>query len=370
MRKLVMIGSVMLMSVNIFCQDAQEIIAGVFKAQKKLKTVSYALVRTDTLVTGDVRTMTGKAKITVDVKDTIFGFKFWSHLDGNNQERIYDGHLGYEVNLKNKDYTLTTNPSDYFLLNDGGQIVLTDLIKLDTSHAIDFKVSEDTGFYYLTFIYADLKEYDVLRRFKELKINKAAMLPVAMRRHQETLNKVQNLYYQVKEMDINSPSYNYDFSSLKFLKQFKQQIITSAISPVMHLKDKEAPDFNLMSFNNKEVSLSKLHGKVLLLDFWEVWCEPCLASMPKIQHLYDLFKNQGLEVYGIINEIKQLEASELLIKKRGISFPMLIGNEKMKINCKIYGIPLYVLIDRRGKIVFVSEGYTSEIETAIKTALK
>lgn len=369
MRKLAMFGFVMLMSVGVFCQDAQEIITRVYKAQKDLKTISYALVRTDTLVTGDVRTMTGRAKITVDRSDTIFGFKFWSILDGYNQERIYDGHLGYEVNPKDKNYTLTTNPSDYFLVNGGGRIVLTDLIKLDTSHAISFKASEDTGFYYLTLAYADLKEYDVVKRFKELKINKAAMLPVAVRQHQETLNKVQDLYYQIKEMGINSPSYNYDFSSLNFIKQFKQQINTSAISPVMHLKDKEAPDFNLTSFDNKEVSLSKLHGKVLLLDFWEVWCGPCLESMPKIQHTYDLFKDQGLEVYGITNEIKQLEASRRLIKKRGINFPMLIGNEQLKKNYKIYGIPLYILIDKRGKIVFMSEGYTSEIETAIKNAL-
>ncbi len=369
MEKLVMIGSIMLMSVNVFCQSALEIIKGVIKAQQNLKTISYTLIRTDTLVTGDVRTMTGKSKILVDKEDNVFGFKFWSKKDNDFQERIYDGYIGYEVNVKDKSYTLTTNPNDFFLVNGGGQIILQDVVKLDTSQAIDFKASENTGFFYLTMIYEDLKEYHVIRRYKEVKINKENMLPVSVRKHQETLNKIQDLYFKIKEININDISFNYDFSSSNFLKEFKQQNIISVNSPVINLKDKSAPGFNLVSFNNDTVSLSKLHGKVILLDFWEVWCGPCLESMPKIQILYETFKDQGLEVYGITNEIKQLESSKLLIKKRGISFPILIGNEQLKKNYKINAIPLYIIIDKKGKIIFAGEGYSNKIENAIKTAL-
>lgn len=351
-----------------FCQSPQEIMSKVLNAQQVLRTVSFTLVRTDTLVTGDIRTMTGNSKILIDKADPVFGFKFWVKTNSDNSEMVYDGHIGYQTNAKEKTYILINNPSDHLLYSGAGRLILKDFIKLDTSKAINFKTNQNSRFYYLTMFYGDIKEYSVIKRTKTIKISKETMLPLSVRQHQETLGRVQDLFYEAKEVDINNPSINYNFSLPGFLKDYTQQIINKPGRPVLTLKDKEAPDFELVSFDNKSISLSKMRGKAVLLDFWEVWCGPCLESMPKVQKLYDTYKESGLLVYGITNEIKQIQYSKQSVKDRRIKFPMLIGNEQIKKNYKLNAIPLYILIDKNGKVVFISEGYSDDIEAAIKAA--
>ncbi len=369
MKKLLVLIILILNVVHASSQTPKEIIAKVFNAQQTLKTVSYTLVRTDTLVTGDIRTMTGSSKILIDKTDPVFGFKFWVQMNNDNSEMVYDGHIGYETNSKDKTYTLINNPSDQLLYRGAGHLILTDMIKLDTSKAINFKANQDSRFYYLTMFYPDIKEYSVIKRAKTVKISRETMLPLSVRQHQETLGHVQDLFYEAKEVDINNPSFSYNFSFPGFLKDYRQQIIIKSGSPVLTLKDKEAPDFELVSFDNKSISLSKMRGKAVLLDFWELWCGPCLESMPKVQKLYDTYKEKGLLVYGVTNETKQIQSSKQSVQDRKISFPMLIGNEQLKKNYKLNAIPLYILIDKNGKVVFVSEGYSDNMEAAIKAAL-
>lgn len=369
MKKLSVLIILILNAIYALSQSPQEIISNVFKAQQALKSVSYALVRTDTLVTGTTRTMTGKCMLMIDKTDPVFGFKFWSKTDIDDIEMVYDWHIGYETNPKEKTYTLINHPSNQVLYSGPGRIILTDLIKLDTSKTQNFKINQDTRFYYLTLLYPDIKEYSVIKRSKTLKISKKTMLPESVRQHQETLGRVQDLFYQAKDVDINNASFSYDFSSPDFIKEYKQRIISSVGRPVMTLKDKEAPVFELSSFDSKIIKSSEMRGKLVLLDFWEVWCGPCLESMPKVQHLYDTYKEKGLLVYGITTEVKQLQPAKQLIKSRGIRFPMLIGNEQLKKDYKMNAIPLYLLIDKNGKVIFVSEGYSDSLEATIQANL-
>lgn len=368
--KLILLGLVNLFCFKSFSQTAQDIIKSVFTAQKNLKSVSYTLVRTDTLVTGDNRSMSGKVSMLVDHTDTIFGCKFRAQKSGDTKECIYDGYMGYELDQNTQTYTLITKLSRYFLLNGGGQIVLSDLVKLDTSNSIGFKLSQDVGYYYLTMIYNDIKEYNVIKRYKTVTINKKNMLPMATRQHQETLGKVQDLYYQIKEIDINDPSFKEGFASVDFLNGYTQRITTRGIRPAISLTDKEAPAFALTSFDDARINLSQLRGKVILLDFWEVWCGPCMLAMPKVEKLYETYKDKSLQVYGIVNDTKQLEPSRRWAKSSHMGFPVLIGNEQLKKDYKLAGVPLYVLIDKNGRVSFVSEGYSDELETAIKAAIR
>jgi thiol-disulfide isomerase/thioredoxin len=248
-------------------------------------------------------------------------------------------------------------------------VLLKDVVKLDTSKAVSVKVTQDAGYYYLTINYADLPQYDVYKRIKAVKIDKQTMLPSMVRFRQETLRKVQDLCYQVKSITINSPAFVDDFSSPEFIKTYQQKMVTYAKSPVMGLNDKPVPAFNLVAFDNSTVALSASTNKVTLLDFWEVWCGSCIESMPKIERLYADYKDKGLVVYGITNDLKQLDAARLLVKKKSIAFPTLIGTEQLQKDFKIKGVPLYVLINKSGNVVFVSEGYSDELEAAIKKAL-
>ena len=63
---------------------------------------------------------------------------------------------------------------------------------------------------------------------------------------------------------------------------------------------KPAPDFaGDFAINGKPTKISALKGKVGLLDFWAVWCGPCIGAFPHLRELNDKYKDKGLEVVGV-----------------------------------------------------------------------
>ena len=94
-------------------------------------------------------------------------------------------------------------------------------------------------------------------------------------------------------------------------------------------------------------------------------------SMPKVESLYEKYKDKGLLVYGISNDARGLSAAKNMVQRKGIKFPMLIGNEQFKKDYHISTIvlPMYLLIDKSGKLFFLSNGFSDEIETEIMKAL-
>lgn len=248
-------------------------------------------------------------------------------------------------------------------------MIVGDLIRLDTGGTTGITASERHDSYYLTISYPDLKEHDVFKRYKLLTIDKKTMLPVSVKQHQETLGKVQDLKAQILNLKT-SREQQYDFSEPPFLESYLQEAVPiRAENPLLRLKDKIAPVMELPSFDAGKKYPLIAKGEVTLLDFWEVWCAPCIASMPKIQRLYDQYKDKGLQVYGITHEADQLEIARKRVGKSKVTFPMFIGNEHSAKSYHVSAIPLYVLIDKHGKVVYLSEGFSDELEREILKAL-
>lgn len=375
MKASLLTAALIIWSGAVSAQDPKDIVREVMKAQLALNTVSYTLERTDTLLTDDIRTMSGRVMIMTDREDSLWGFKFRAEKDGEPGERVYDGLNGYITDPGKRSYRLISTPSGIrnLLNGGGGHLVFSDLVRLDTAGAKAVTVSQDRDFYYLSIQYPDYEPENVVRRYKLFSIDKKNMLPVTMRNHQEAYGKVQDLFYRIKELRINDPGFDYDFSSLPFLYEFSQEIVTPGpgLLPVMSLKDRKVPPFELNSFTGGKVTSEDIKGKAVLIDLWEVWCSPCIASMPKVEALYEKYKDRGLLVYGITNDPRGLSAAKAMVQKKGFRLPMLIGDEQFKKDYFISSIPLpmYILIDRGGKVKMIFPGFTEEIEEAVKEVL-
>ena len=133
-----------------------------------------------------------------------------------------------------------------------------------------------------------------------------------------------------------------------------------------------APEISLPSPDGKEIALSSLKGKLVLIDFWASWCGPCRKEMPNVIKIYSKFKNKGFEIYGVSldqDKEKWMEA----ITKDGINWPQ-VSDLKYWDNlaARIYnvqGIPYTVLIDKDGKII-AKNLRGQELEKKIAEVLK
>ncbi|HEX8377860.1 MAG TPA: TlpA disulfide reductase family protein [Pedobacter sp.] len=360
-------SSVLAQSVKNTPLALSEVVTAVGKAQKAVKTAEYTLERVDTLLNSNTRVMTGKVIMQVIPADTILGYRFFSRQDGDPSELVYDGHIAYLTDPSKKQYQMYLTQTWLRNLRNmaGGRLLMPDFIKLDTSNA-HITLEEDDKYYYLLIRRQDLPQYDIVHRRKTITIEKSKMLPVAVREHQESLGKTQDLFYRITMLKINQ-QLTYNFSSPSFLKDFTLFTPPSGINnPMWSLLEKEAPAFSLTSFDGGDIKLKDVVGKVVLLDFWEVWCGPCIEALPKIEALYKRYNRKGLEIYGITNDLKQVDAAKRLFKSRSIQFPVLSGSAKLKSDYKFSGdVPMYVLINKSGKVVSVSRNLDAGLEEAI-----
>lgn len=347
-------------------QTVPEIVSRVKESQQKLNTAWYKVIRQDTFVTGTTRRSTGEVKVKAMPADEIFGFAYWGRQDGIARESVYDGKMVFEIDHDKKAYESYSSVSmiEHSLGRPGGQMVVTDLVNLDTAHAHRIDLTQDDRNYYLVMSLPEIKEYDVIKRVKTVTVDKKSLLPVAVRSRQETLGKVQDIYYEVTEIKLNNEESAYDFSSERVPAGYTRRT-GSPNKKLTSLVGAQMPGFVLPDFENKDIASADLKGKVVLLDFWEVWCGPCIASMPKVQELNRKYSDKGLMVYGVMSERDQLEVAKLMVQKRQISFPMLQSDPGTNKVFGIVAVPTYVLVDREGVVRFTSEGFSEELEKEI-----
>jgi thiol-disulfide isomerase/thioredoxin len=135
-----------------------------------------------------------------------------------------------------------------------------------------------------------------------------------------------------------------------------------------------APDFTLKSETGKNLKLSELRGKVIMINFWASWCGPCRQEMPVLDQLYKHYRPLDFTVLGVNVEQNPDDAKSLL-KDVSVSFPILFDKEnKVSKLYDIKGMPSTVLVDRDGNVRYVHIGYQSgteqEYQEQIRTLIR
>ncbi len=101
--------------------------------------------------------------------------------------------------------------------------------------------------------------------------------------------------------------------------------------------------------------------KLILVDFWATWCEPCKEEMPYLEEIYQEYKDQGLECLVItIDSSKALESQILKdVEHLAVTYPIPWDlDSAVKNSYGIQAIPVTYLIDKNGKIRYEHSGFT------------
>ena len=122
----------------------------------------------------------------------------------------------------------------------------------------------------------------------------------------------------------------------------------------------KAPDFTLQALNDSSYTLSKMGGKVVLINFWATWCGPCRMEIPEFNELHKSYHEKGLEILGISvsDNKKQLKN---FAKSFAVDYPLLYGsardmNNIMKDYGGVYAVPSSFLIGKEGSIIWSYPG--------------
>ncbi|MBN2352576.1 MAG: TlpA family protein disulfide reductase [Spirochaetales bacterium] len=118
----------------------------------------------------------------------------------------------------------------------------------------------------------------------------------------------------------------------------------------------KAPDFSLKGLDGSTHSLSSYRGKLVLLNFWGVWCYYCRLEMPSLQRFYSRFKADGLEILAV--DVRDTpETVRDFIKKNKYTFPVLL-DETLSVT-GMYGVgsfPTTFVVDREGYLRAMATG--------------
>ena len=133
------------------------------------------------------------------------------------------------------------------------------------------------------------------------------------------------------------------------------------------------PDLELLDDGGRPLALSAVIGKATVLNFWATWCGPCRVELPELQKLYNELGGKGLVVLPINVDHPALRKDtfgpdvarvrprvEAFTSNTGLTLPMYYVDGPTQSRLGLGTIPLTFLLDRKGGVARLYEGYSSE----------
>jgi thiol-disulfide isomerase/thioredoxin len=141
--------------------------------------------------------------------------------------------------------------------------------------------------------------------------------------------------------------------------------------PAKQLVGTAAPDVTLPVLGGGAMSLAGLQGKVVVLDFWATWCEPCRGQMPSIAKLHRELAGQAAVVIGI-NDDETPERARAYIEEQKLDWTHLYDGPAgaARKAFEVTAIPTVIVLDREGKIAAYETGLAESSEKTLREALR
>lgn len=131
----------------------------------------------------------------------------------------------------------------------------------------------------------------------------------------------------------------------------------------------KAPNFSFRTVDGSWYSRDSLHGKVVLIEFWASWCEPCREALPEMFRIYNEFKTPRFVMIGVSENQTQSNFEDFVAQK-GILWPQEWDPKgQLADEFSDSAIPAYAVIDPDGRLRFTQRGYNSDTYQHIRQAI-
>ncbi len=186
------------------------------------------------------------------------------------------------------------------------------------------------------------------------------------------------IYGQKQENKIpqTEGGFTFEMSNVQFNEQFTSsdfEVLQGNATVIQEDKrliavGEQAPEWLLKNSSGQNVSSRQLRGKKVILDFWASWCAPCWEIMPTIDRLKKEYSNKNVEVFGVnVWENPKLDVNQYLKKKELNHYNVLFDDEAtVAKSFKVAALPLVVVIDETGKILYLNSGRDPELYENVK----
>jgi Redoxin len=147
----------------------------------------------------------------------------------------------------------------------------------------------------------------------------------------------------------------------RIVEEYPATAIAQRLKGIRHRGDMVGQPFHLEftdAISGVPISVEKLKGKVVVIDFWATWCVPCVNEMPAMKKLYAKYHEQGVEFLGVSLDHPEkqggLDRLRKYVKENGITWPQYYQgdgwNSNFSSSCGIQEIPAIFVLDSEGKL--------------------
>ncbi|MDZ7659525.1 TlpA disulfide reductase family protein [Fodinibius sp.] len=109
-------------------------------------------------------------------------------------------------------------------------------------------------------------------------------------------------------------------------------------------------------FDGNKVSISDFEGKVVLIDFWETWCKPCLASFPTMQKVQEEYSDSFVVLAVTPGFSDTQKDAQEFAEEHDYTFKYLMDSNNLHQKLGVQGIPFKVYVDAEGNFIEKSMG--------------
>lgn len=126
-----------------------------------------------------------------------------------------------------------------------------------------------------------------------------------------------------------------------------------------------APNFSLRDINGELFTLSEHRGKIIVMNFWATWCNPCMAELPHLNQIDKDYEEHNVEVVAIsLDAARHISKVKSYVKSRKYQFTTLLDSETSVVSQyhPQKSIPYTLILGRDGRIIYTHVGFTAGTE--------